>query len=65
MKIKYDRETDVIYIKFSDKLISESDENKPGIIFDYDNSGKIVAIEVIGASKKMDHLNSVEYEFAQ
>lgn len=65
MKIKYDRETDVIYIKFSDKLISESDENKPGIIFDYDKSGKIVAIEVIGASKKMDHLNSVEYEFAQ
>ena len=65
MKIKYDKETDVIYIKFSDRLISESDENKPGIIFDYDKSGKIVAIEVIGASKKMDHLNSVEYEFAQ
>ena len=65
MKIKYDKETDVIYIKFSDKVISESDENKPGIIFDYDKSGKIVAIEVIGASKKMDHLNSVEYEFAQ
>jgi len=65
MKIKYDKETDVIYIKFSDKDISESDENKPGIIFDYDKSGKIVAIEVIGASKKMDHLNSVEYEFAQ
>jgi uncharacterized protein YuzE len=65
MKIKYDKETDVIYIKFSDRHISESDENKPGIIFDYDKSGKIVAIEVTGASKKMDHLNSVEYEFAQ
>ena len=65
MKIKYDKETDVIFIRFSDKIISESDENKPGIIFDYDKSGNIVAIEVIGASKKMDHLNSVEYEFAQ
>jgi uncharacterized protein YuzE len=65
MKIKYDKETDVVYIKFSDRLIFESDENKPGIIFDYDKSGKIVSIEVLGASKKMDHLNSVEYEFAQ
>ena len=64
MKIKYDKESDVIYIRFSDAAISDSDENKPGIIFDYDESGNIVAIEVIGASKKMDHLNSVEYELA-
>jgi len=64
MKIKYDKESDVIYIRFSDAAIAESDENKPGIIFDYDKSGKIVAIEVIAASKKMEHLNSVEYEFA-
>jgi uncharacterized protein YuzE len=65
MKIKYDKESDVIYIRFSDAAISESDENKTGIIFDYDSSGNIVAIEVMKASKKMDHMNSVEYEFAQ
>lgn len=64
MKIKYDKESDVIYFRFSDEAISESDEDKSGIIFDYDKSGKIVAIEVIGASKKMGHLNSIEYEFA-
>jgi len=64
MKIKYDKESDVIYFRFSDAAIADSDENKPGIIFDYDKSGKIVAIEVIAASKKMEHLNSVEYEFA-
>lgn len=63
MKIKYDRESDIIYFRFSDKAIFESNEDKAGIIFDYDKSGNIVAIEVIGASKKMGHLNSVEYEF--
>jgi uncharacterized protein YuzE len=63
MKIKYDKESDVISFRFSDEAISESDEDKSGIIFDYDKSGNIVAIEVIGASKKMGHLNSVEYEF--
>jgi uncharacterized protein YuzE len=64
MKIKYDKESDVIYFRFSDEAISESDEDKSGIVFDYDKSGNIVAIEVIDASKKMGHLNSVEYEFA-
>ena len=63
MKIKYDKESDVIYFRFSDEAISESDEDKSGIIFDYDKSGNIVAIEVIDASKKMGHLNSIEYEF--
>ena len=64
MKIRYDKESDVLYFQFSDASIIESDENKPGIIFDYDKLGNIVAIEVIQASKKMEHLNSVEYEFA-
>lgn len=64
MKIKYDKESDVMYFRFSDSTITESDEEKSGIIFDYDKSGQIVAIEVIGASKKMGRLNSVEYEFA-
>ena len=64
MKIKYDKESDIISFRFSDEAISESDEDKPGIIFDYDKAGNIVSIEVIGASKKMGHLNSVEYEFA-
>ncbi|HUX57548.1 MAG TPA: DUF2283 domain-containing protein [Bacteroidales bacterium] len=64
MKIKYDKESDIIYFRFSDEAISESGEDKSGIIFDYDKSGNIVAIEVIDASKKMGSLNSVEYEFA-
>jgi Protein of unknown function (DUF2283) len=36
MKIKYDKETDVLYIKFLDAIISES-EDMNGIIFDYDD----------------------------
>jgi len=64
MKIKYDKETDIMYLRFSEAEIAESDEDKPGIIFDYDKKGNIIAIEVLSASKKMGQLNSVEYEFA-
>ena len=64
MKIKYDKETDVIYIRFSDSIIAETDEEKPGIILDYDTKGNIAGIEVLNASTKMGQVNSVEYEFA-
>jgi uncharacterized protein YuzE len=64
MKVKYDKEVDVLYIQFSDSKIKESDEEKSGIILDYDNEGSIVGIEVLNASKKMKNINKVEYEVA-
>lgn len=64
MKVKYDKEVDVIYIVFSDKKIKESDEDKPGIILDYDKEGSIVGIEILDASKKMKYPAKVEYEVA-
>lgn len=62
MKIKYDKESDIVYIKFSDQEIIESDENKPGVILDYDKDGNIAGIEVLNASSKMGQPNSISYE---
>ena len=64
MKVKYDKEVDILYITISDNKIIESDEEKSGIILDYDNEGSIVGIEVLNASKKMKNINKVEYEVA-
>lgn len=64
MLIKYDKEVDVVYIQFSENKISESNEDKPGIILDYDDEGNIVGIEVLDASKKMIQPNGVTYEVA-
>jgi uncharacterized protein YuzE len=64
MKVKYDKETDVLYIGFSKEEIQESDEEKPGIILDYDKKGLIVGIEILEASKKMKDPSKVEYEVA-
>ncbi|TAE58716.1 MAG: DUF2283 domain-containing protein [Nostocales cyanobacterium] len=61
MKITYDAEVDVLRIIFSNVPIEESDEEKPGIILDYDDAGNIVGIEIIEASKRMDNPCSVEY----
>ena len=64
MVIRYDKETDIVYIRFSENKIVESSENKPGIILDYDLEGNIVGIEVLHASSKMIQPNGIVYEVA-
>ena len=64
MKVKYDKEVDILYVVFSENKIKESDEEKPGIILDYDNKGAIVGIEILDASKKMKNPTKFEYEVA-
>ena len=62
MKLKYDKDPDILLIRFSDSKISESDEPKPGVIIDYDKDGNIVRIEILDASKKVQAPFKMEYE---
>lgn len=55
---------DVLYIRFSNEPIKESDEQKPGIILDYSKDGSIVGIEILDASKHIPHPSKFEYEVA-
>ena len=64
MVIKYDKESDVIYIQFSEKKVVESEEDKPGIILDYGENGEIIGIEVLNASTKTNQPNGIVYEVA-
>jgi len=64
MKITYDAEVDVLRILFSDSTIEESDEERPGIILDFDKVGNIVGMEILDASKRMENPRAVEYAVA-
>ena len=64
MKIKYDKTTDILYITLTDKPVAESDEDKKGIVLDYDADNNIVGIEVLNASKKLPQPAKLEYEVA-
>ena len=64
MKITYDPEVDVLRIIFSEASIEESDEEKPGIILDFDKEGNIVGMEILDASRRMENPRSVEYAIA-
>ena len=62
MNIKFDKEADAIYLRFTDAEVAESDEDKPGIVIDYDKDSNIVGIEVLQASQKIGKPGSVVYE---
>jgi len=53
MKFNFDKKEDALYIRFNENIYAESEEISEGIIFDYDSRGKIIAIEILDASRKL------------
>jgi len=64
VKVTYDQEVDHKRYIFSSAKIQESDEDKPGVILDYDKDGNVVGIEILNASKRVENPRSVEYAVA-
>ncbi len=62
MKVIYDRKTDTLTVIFSDTLVAESDEDKPGIILDYDKAGSLVSLEILDASRRVSMPGRIEYQ---
>ena len=63
MKVSYDPKTDTISIIFKDDgTISESDEDKPGIILDYDKEGNLVSLEILDASTIVSETRKIEFQ---
>ncbi len=61
MKVTYDPEVDVLRIVFRNAPIEESDEDKPGVILDYDKEGNVVGLELLNASQRVENPRAVDY----
>lgn len=64
MKVVYDRETDTLTIILANTSVAESDEDKPGVILDYDASGALVSLEILDASRRVAAPDRIEYQVA-
>jgi len=64
VRIIYDRETDTVTIIFADTPVAESDEDKPGVILDYDAAGNLVSMEILDASRRVKAPSQIEYQVA-
>ena len=65
MKVKFDSRTDTLtFVLREDVRVAESDEDKPGVILDYDDGGRLISIEVLDASKWVTDAGQVEFQNA-
>ena len=54
MKIEYDPGVDTLYIRIQEKAVSRTKELEEGINLDMDSDGKIIGLEIIGATERYD-----------
>lgn len=64
MKVEYDPHTDTLTVHLLDGVVAESDEDKPGVILDYDAQGNLLSLEVLDASKRVTDARRVEFQVA-
>ena len=63
MKTTYDRQTDTLTVILrEDVRVAESDEDKPGVILDYDDRGNLVSLEVLDASQRVSEASKMEFQ---
>ena len=64
MKATYDGRTDTLTLELRDGAVAESDEDKPGVILDYDAEGNLMSIEILDASRRVTQARSMEFQVA-
>lgn len=57
MKVEYDQVADSIYFRLREEKVEDSVEISEGIVVDYNSSGEVCGIEVLGFSKRDLDLN--------
>jgi len=63
MKVSYDHRTDTLSVVLKEGvLVSESDEDKPGVILDYDEQGDLISLEILDASQRVTETRKIEFE---
>jgi uncharacterized protein YuzE len=66
MKVNYDPHTDTLSVILKDNArVAESDEDKPGVILDYDDRGDLVSLEILDASQRVTEARKVEFQMAE
>jgi uncharacterized protein YuzE len=45
-----------------DVRVAESDEDKPGVILDYDDQGNLVSLEILDALRRVTETRKIEFK---
>jgi uncharacterized protein YuzE len=56
MNIKYNQQVDAAYLTLETAKIVDSEEMQPNVVFDYDESDRIVGIELLSVKRNIPNL---------
>lgn len=63
MKVTYDEHTDTLTVVLRDGVqVAESDEDKPGVVLDYDEQGNLISLEILDASRRVAEPRRIEFQ---
>jgi len=64
MRLKVDKENDALYFRLDESPIVESEEVQPGVILDFNGEGKVVGVEILRLSLRVnpEQLKVLQYE---
>jgi len=63
VKVTYDQKADILSVIFREGVqAAESDEDKPGVILDYDEQGNLISLEILDASKRLTEARKIEFQ---
>ena len=63
MKVIFDPRTDSLTVILKEGVaVAESDEDKPGVILDYDEHGDLLSLEILDASRRVTDARKIEYQ---
>ena len=66
MKVQYHVTTDTLSVVLRDNTpVHESDEDKPGVILDYDKDGNLISFEILDAAKRVTDTHKVDFQLAE
>jgi len=60
MKIYYDREADVLYLRLREVPLGVSRDIEEGVTLDLDDDGNVIGVEVLDASERFEHASDFE-----
>lgn len=63
MKIRFDRDADVLYIRLDDAAIDSTVEARAGLHLDLDAQGRVVGIEVLSVTRNLPGADLTKIDF--
>lgn len=63
MRIRFDAESDALYLRLDESPIVESEEVRPGVILDFNEANEVVGMEILRVQRRLPDADLKQLDF--